>query len=136
VRNGKNSKDRAVPIGAHVCALLTTYLAGIRADWCGADRDHHLFLTKYAYAMQPNAIGLVVKKYSAMAGLAKPVSTHSFRHACATHMMRAGAPIRHLQEMLDHTSIESTQIYTRVTVNDLRAAHHQFHPREQDQPKD
>jgi integrase/recombinase XerD len=134
VRRGKNSKDRAVPIGASVCALLATYLAGIRADWRGAGQDRHLFLTKYGAGMRPNSIGLVVKTHSEAAGLSKPVSTHSFRHACATHMMRAGAPIRHLQEMLGHASIESTQIYTRVTINDLREAHHRFHPREQDQP--
>jgi integrase/recombinase XerD len=59
------------------------------------------------------------------------VSTHTFRHSCATHMLRAGSPIRHLQEMLGHASIETTQIYTRVTITDLKAVHRRFHPREQ-----
>jgi integrase len=60
----------------------------------------------------------------------RAVSTHTF-HSCATHMLRAGAPIRHLQDMLGHASIETPQIYTRATTTDLRAAHRRFHPREQ-----
>lgn len=60
----------------------------------------------------------------------KPVSTHSLRHACATHMLRNGAPIRQLQEMLGHASLETTQPYTQVTINDLRDMHAKFHPRE------
>jgi len=136
VRDGKNSKDRAVPVGASVCKLLETYLAGVRADWIGADRDRHLFLSRFGTGMDPNSIWRIVKKHSQAAGLAKPVSTHTIRHTCATHMLRAGAPIRYLQEMLGHDSIENTQIYTRVTINDLRAAHRQYHPREQDQRED
>jgi integrase/recombinase XerD len=65
------------------------------------------------------------------AGIEKPVSPHTFRHACATHMLRNGAPIRQLQEMFGHASLETTQLYTRVTINDLRAMHRKFHPREQ-----
>jgi integrase/recombinase XerD len=71
-----------------------------------------------------------VHKYVRAAGIDKPVSTHSFRHACATHMLRNGAPIRQLQEMLGHASLETTQLYTRVTINDLRTMHRKFHPRE------
>lgn len=95
-----------------------------------------MFLSRFATGIDPNSIWRMVEKHSQAAGLAKPVSTHTFRHACATHMLRAGAPIRHLREMLGHDSIESTQIYTRATINDLRAAHRQDHPRGQDQPKD
>jgi len=86
--------------------------------------------------MEPNAVWAVVHKYAKRAGIEKPVSTHSFRHACATHMLRNGAPIRQLQEMLGHASLSTTQLYTRVTINDLRAMHRQFHPREQGQTAD
>jgi integrase/recombinase XerD len=132
VRNGKNGKDRVVPIGASVCRLLETYLAGVRADWINASRDRHLFLNRFGHGMHPMAVWQVVHKYAEALGLDKAVSTHTFRHSCATHMLRAGAPIRHLQEMLGHESIETTQIYTRVTINDLREVHRRFHPREQD----
>ncbi len=132
VREGKNRKDRAVPIGAGVCSLLQTYIAGVRADWIGAARDRHLFLNRFGQSMGPNAVWHVVRKYARAAKIDRTVSTHTFRHSCATHMLRAGAPIRHLQEMLGHESIETTQIYTRLTITDLKAAHRRYHPREQD----
>jgi integrase/recombinase XerD len=72
----------------------------------------------------------VVKTTVKQAGIRKSVSTHTFRHTCATHMLRNGAPIRHLQEMLGHESLESTQIYTRVTINDLKKIHAKYHPSE------
>jgi integrase/recombinase XerD len=130
VREGKNRKDRAVPIGASVCTLLQSYIVGVRKDWLGAGRDRHLFLNRFGQGMGPNAVWHVVHKYARAANIDRSVSTHTFRHSCATHMLRAGAPIRHLQEMLGHASIETTQVYTRVTITDLKAAHRRFHPRE------
>lgn len=82
--------------------------------------------------MGPNAVGAVVKRCARGAQLVKPVATHTLRHSCATHMLRNGAPVRQLQEMLGHASLETTQLYTRVTINDLRAMHAKFHPREQE----
>jgi len=133
IRQGKGRKDRVVPLGESVCRLIDTYLAGVRADWVGADQDDHLFLNRWGHGMNPNSVWAVVKKYAAAAKLKKPVTTHSLRHACATHMMRAGAPIRHLQEMLGHVSLETTQLYTRITINDLKAIHAKFHPREREE---
>jgi len=130
VREGKGRKDRVVPLGKSLCGLVRSYLVAIRPDWIGADRDKHLFLNRWGHGMSPNAVWCVVRKYAQAAGVDKPVSTHTFRHACATHMLRNGAPIRQLQEMLGHASLETTQLYTRVTINDLRAMHRQFHPRE------
>ena len=132
VRNGKNGKDRVVPVGAGVCKLMDSYIAGVRADWPRANQDAHLFLNRFGYGMQPAAVWHVVKKYSRAAGIKKPVSTHTFRHTCATDMARAGAPIRHLQELLGHESIETTQLYTQLAITDLKAAHKRFHPRERD----
>ena len=62
--------------------------------------------------------------------LKKNITTHTFRHTCASHMLKNGAPIRHLQEMLGHASLESTQIYTHVTINDLKEIHARYHPSE------
>ena len=132
VREGKNRKDRAVPIGANVCALLESYIAGVRADWPGAGRDRHLFLNRFGQGMGPNAVWQVVRKYARAANIDRAVSTHTLRHSCATHMLRAGAPIRHLQEMLGHASVETTQVYTRLTITDLKAVHRRYHPRERD----
>ena len=130
VREGKGNKDRVVPLGKSACEIVKNYLLGIRPHWPNAARDKHLFLNRWGRGMSPNAVWAVVRKYAKAAELDKPVATHSFRHACATHMLRNGAPIRQLQEMLGHDSLESTQIYTHVTINDLRAMHRKFHPRE------
>jgi integrase len=80
--------------------------------------------------MGPNAVWHDVHKYARAANIDRAVSTHTF-HNCAAHMLRADAPIRHLQEMLGHASIETTQIYTRVITTDLKAVHRRFHPRGQ-----
>jgi integrase/recombinase XerD len=131
VREGKGGKDRVVPIGRNVCALIETYLAGVRGDWPNAQATDYLFLNRWGKRMDPNAVWAVVRKYAKQAGIKKPVSTHTFRHSCATHMLRAGAPIRHLQEMLGHAQLTTTQVYTRLTINDLKAVHGKYHPREQ-----
>lgn len=131
VREGKGGKDRVVPLGKSACEIVKNYLTGIRPQWPNAPKDKHLFLNRWGRGMKPNAVWAVVRKYAKAADLDKPVAPHSFRHACATHMLRNGAPIRQLQEMLGHDSLESTQIYTHVAINDLRAMHKKFHPREQ-----
>jgi integrase/recombinase XerD len=131
IRQGKGGKDRVVPIGVQVCELIDTYVAGVRTDWINIANDTHLFLNRFGYGMDPNAIYHVVLKHARAAQLKKPVSTHTFRHSCATHMLKNGAPIRHIQELLGHASLETTQVYTRITINDLKAIHKRFHPREQ-----
>lgn len=132
VREGKGGKDRVVPLGKSACDIVKSYLIGAHPHWPNAAKTKRLFLNRWGRGMSPNAVWAVVRKYAKAAQLDKPVATHSFRHACATHMLRNGAPIRQLQEMLGHDSLESTQIYTHVTINDLRAMHRKFHPREQE----
>lgn len=131
VREGKGGQDRVVTLGRNVCDRVKSYLQGVRPDWINADKDKHLFLNRWGRAMHPNGVWAVVRRYVTLAGIDRQVSTHSIRHSCATHMLRNGAPIRQLQEMLGHASLETTQLYTRVTINDLRAMHAKFHPREQ-----
>ena len=134
VREGKGRKDRVVPLGRSACDWMRSYLRGIRPEWprrdAKAQADRHVFLNRWGEGMTPNAVGAMVKKYAQLAALEKPVTTHGLRHACATHMLRNGAPIRQLQEMLGHASLETTQLYTRVTINDLRDMHARYHPRE------
>ena len=132
IREGKGRKDRVVPLGENVCQLIDTYLIGIRTDWINNDFDPHLFLNRWGQGMSPMAIWCVVHKYVKTAKLKKQVSTHTFRHSCATHMLHNGAPIRYIQEMLGHASLETTQVYTRITINELKKIHSRYHPREQD----
>jgi integrase/recombinase XerD len=128
---GKGDKERVVPFSKRVCELVKNYLLMVRPSFVQGEDDGHLFLNRWGQKMGPMSIWGVVKTTVKQAGIRKSVSTHTFRHTCATHMLRNGAPIRHLQEMLGHESLESTQIYTRVTINDLKKIHAKYHPSEQ-----
>jgi integrase/recombinase XerD len=79
--------------------------------------------------LTPARIWQLVRHYSKKAGLATPVHPHQLRHSFATHLLRGGADLRIIQEMLGHASIATTQIYTQVDRTHLKAIHHQFHPR-------
>ncbi len=129
---GKGDKDRVVPLSKRVSSLVGSYIHFVRPEFLplyGKDTGY-LILNRWGGKMDPNSIWAIVKRCTHLAGIKKTVSTHTFRHTCATHMLKNGAPIRHLQEMLGHESLESTQLYTRVTINDLKEIHTQYHPLE------
>ena len=127
---GKGSKDRVVPISARVCTLIRDYLLMVRHCMVQVKDDGHLVVNKDGYGMTPHAVWVIVKKCTKLSGIKKNITTHTFRHTCATHMLKNGAPIRHIQELLGHESLESTQIYTKVTINDLKEIHAKYHPGE------
>ena len=128
--HGKGDKDRVVPLSKRVCRLVENYNIMVRPEFLQGKDTGHLILNRWGQKMDPNSIWAVVKRCAYLAGIRKTVSTHTFRHTCATHMLRNGAPVRHLQEMLGHESLESTQLYTRVTINDLKKIHAKYHPSE------
>lgn len=128
--HGKGDKDRVVPLSKRVCRLIENYIMMVRPELLQGKDSGHLILNRWGEKMDPNGIWAVVKRCTYLAGIRKSVSTHTFRHTCATHMLKNGAPVRHLQEMLGHESLESTQIYTRVTINDLKEIHARYHPSE------
>lgn len=125
---GKGNKQRMVPVSGRVCELINNYIKMVRLKFIKATDTNHLILNRFGDQMNPNGIWAVVKRHAVRSGIKKNVSTHTFRHTCATHMMKNGAPVRHIQELLGHESLESTQIYTRVTINDLKAVHRKYHP--------
>ena len=126
--HGKGNKDRVVPVSARVCRLIRTYILFVRPSFVKNDDNGHLILNRSGKPMAANGIYIVVKTCARLAGIKKRVTTHGLRHTCATHMLRNGAPVRHIQEMLGHESLETTQLYTHVTINDLKEVHSRFHP--------
>lgn len=130
--SGKGNRHRVVPVSKRVCRMVATYIRQVRPRLLKGKDSGHLILNRFGNRMDPNGIWAVVKRHVKAAGINKRVSTHTFRHTCATHMMHNGAPVRHIQELLGHESLESTQIYTRVTINDLKAAHSKYHPGNRD----
>jgi integrase/recombinase XerD len=129
--HGKGDKQRVVPVSVRVCELIQNYLLMVRPRFVSGDDPGYLILNRWGQKMDPNSIGAVVKRCAWLANINKNISTHTLRHTCATHMLKNGAPVRHLQQMLGHESLESTQIYTHVTINDLKNIHAKFHPSEQ-----
>jgi integrase/recombinase XerD len=130
IRNGKGGKDRVVPVSSRVCKLIHDYMLFIRPMFIKDTDPGGLIVTRWGQNMASHGIYWEVRQAVRNSGIKKNVTCHSLRHSCATHMLKNGAPVRHIQEMLGHASLESTQIYTRVTINDLKAVHAKYHPGE------
>lgn len=128
---GKGNKERVVPLSQRVCELVSNYVTGVRPSYVRGKDTGYLWLNHKGDPLHMHAVYMMIKRYAKLAGVRKNISTHTFRHTCATHMLKNGAPIRHLQEMLGHESLVSTQIYTRVTINDLKQIHAKYHPGEE-----
>lgn len=127
VRHGKGGRERVVPLGARAVAWLDKYLTEARPELLAHDTQA-LFLNDYGEAAHAEFVSGKVKRYMDFAGVQKIGSAHLLRHACATHMLEGGADIRFIQEMLGHANIETTEIYTHVSIDKLIAVHASTHP--------
>lgn len=130
VRAGKGNKDRVVPLGPIASAVLSDYIAQARARLLGRKAACEIFVSKRGRALHRGNLPAVVARAARHAGITKPIRPHRLRHACATHMLKGGADIRHIQKLLGHASLATTEIYTRVEISDLQSVHRRFHPRE------
>lgn len=132
INQGKGARDRIVPLGRTAASALHTYLKICRPHQ-QAGRYRWLFPGRCpGRPVHIATIAQIVKDVSHLTALRTPLSPHGFRHACATHMMQAGASIMHIQQLLGHASPSTTQIYLRVTCTDMRKTLRQCHPREHD----
>jgi integrase/recombinase XerD len=125
---GKGNKERVVPVSARVCELLRNYILAVRPSFLKGYDGGYLIMNRWGEKMHGYGIWCVVKRCAGLSKVKTKVTTHTLRHTCATHMLRNGAPVRHIQEMLGHESLETTQIYTHVTINDLKEVHSKYHP--------
>ena len=128
VRMGKGKKDRMIPIGERAVRWVERYLEDVRPSLVGDVEDGTLFLTNLGEAFSPNRLTQMVRGYVNAADLGKTGSCHLFRHACATLMLENGADIRFIQAMLGHAKLETTEIYTHVSIRQLKAIHESTHP--------
>jgi integrase/recombinase XerD len=126
---GKGSKERLVPLAPRDLAVVRHYLDQERPRLVRGRLTQYVFLTKSGNCLTRESVWRIVKKYAAQAGLAERVSPHTLRHSFATHLLSGGADLRSVQEMLGHVNIATTQIYTHVDKDRLKAVHKQFHPR-------
>lgn len=130
VVSGKGDKSRVTPLGETAGHWLERYLAEGRPVLARACSRDAVFLSWRGRRLGTKSICDLVKKHARAAGLTKRVTPHHLRHCCATHMLRRGAGLRHLQSLLGHATVETTQRYTRVEISDLRQVHRRCHPRE------
>jgi integrase/recombinase XerD len=127
---GKGSKQRVVPLGRPAVQALRDYLEGQRPKLVRTNPDAPwVFISRGGRALTREMLWILVKKYVRRAGLNARVSPHTLRHSFATHLLAGGADLRTVQELLGHASIRTTQHYTHVDRERLRAIHQQFHPR-------
>lgn len=136
VRRGKGAKDRLVPIGERACAWVDKYLREVRPELATRLDDVTLFLDDDGAPFEAGKLGDRVKRQLTAAGIAHPGACHLFRVACATHMLENGADIRFIQSLLGHAKLDTTQIYTQVSLAKLKEVHNATHPARLDRDRE
>ena len=126
---GKGAKERVVPLGSQARDAVRTYLASARPRLVKPRTGSELFISERGRAISRKTLWVIVRTAARRAGISKRVKPHLLRHSFATHLLRGGADLRAIQEMLGHASIGTTQIYTAVGVTRLLDQHARHHPR-------
>ncbi len=126
---GKGAKERLTPLGEEAVSWIERYQREARLALLGTHKSDALFVTTRGGAMTRQAFWGLVKRHSIVAGISRDISPHTLRHAFATHLINHGADLRVVQMLLGHADISTTQIYTHVARERLKALHHKHHPR-------
>jgi len=126
---GKGSKERLVPLGEEALEWVARYDREARPALVGAAPNPHLFPGRRGVALSRQAFWYRIKAHARTAGITKPLSPHTLRHAFATHLLNHGADLRVVQVLLGHSDLSTTQIYTHVARQRLRELHARHHPR-------
>jgi len=134
LRQGKGKKDRVVPVGERACRWLAKYVADVRPILQTPESGPTLFLTHTGEPIKPDFLSTIVRRALEASGIQKKGACHLFRHAMATLMLENGADIRFIQQMLGHASLETTQMYTHVSIRKLKQIHSATHPSAKWQP--
>jgi site-specific recombinase XerD len=124
---GKGRKERIVPVGSHSLAAMEKYLAARKGEEPSDDRP--LFLNLRGGVLTDRSVRRVVQRYLSRVPIARRISPHSLRHSFATHLLDRGADLRSVQELLGHSLLSTTQIYTHVTTEHLKRIYRAAHPR-------
>lgn len=129
VRYAKGGRPRVVPLGRNATHWLQRYLDEVRPSLVvHRPFELALFVVRGGRMLRQYHIRSLLKQYCGIAQIGKTVTPHLLRHGCATHLMRAGADLRAIQELLGHTRLSSTVLYTRVAPLDVKASHERYHP--------
>lgn len=127
---GKGNKERIIPLGETVIEYLTHYLQEIRPQLLKNTVTDALFLNLHGKPLSRQGVWKMMKQAGVKAGLTKRLTPHTLRHSFATHLLENGADLRAVQEMLGHSDISTTQLYTHVSSTQIRKIYQSYHPRE------
>ena len=127
--HGKGNKERMLPLGEIAIDYLDGYEKKARPILLKNGQCDSYFLSNRGSAMSRQNFFYIIKSYASLAGIDKPISPHSLRHAFATHLVQKGADLRSVQLMLGHSDISSTQLYTHIQNAQLKTQHQKHHPR-------
>jgi len=128
VRQGKGKKDRIIPIGERALAWMERYLTEVRPELVVEPDEGFVFLSQFGEPFHLTALTQLVSAYVRRSGTGKSGACHLFRHTMATLMLEGGADIRYIQQMLGHADLNSTEVYTQVSIRQLKAIHTATHP--------
>jgi integrase/recombinase XerD len=121
IANGKGGKDRVVPLGEWACYFTEAYVKNVRPWQVYSPTEKALFVQyRNGRRLSPRSVKDIVERATAKSGVGRRVSPHTFRHTMATHMLRNHADLRHIQAILGHTNLRTTQVYTHVNIEDLK----------------
>lgn len=126
---GKGQKERIIPITDYVAGLLREYIENTRIELLKSNDIDALFITNRGKPFSRQGVWKMIKKYGQMSGVLKNITPHTFRHTFATHLIENGADLRIVQELLGHTDIATTQIYTHLSKKSVKEMYDEFHPR-------
>ncbi len=126
---GKGNKERVIPLGKKAIASIKRYLEVSRPHILKNKASEFLFVNRFGKKISRQSFWKIVKKYAKQARIKKPMKPHTLRHSFATHLLERGADLRSVQEMLGHSDISTTQIYTHINKDRLKTIHRMFHPR-------
>jgi len=126
---GKGNKERVIPLGKKAIASIKRYIEASRGSFLKKKESEFLFLNRSGNKISRQSLWKIIKKYARDARIKKPIKPHTLRHSFATHLLERGADLRSVQEMLGHSNISTTQIYTHINKDRLKTIHRMFHPR-------
>lgn len=126
---GKGGKERVIPIHDSAVAVLRRYIDEARPSFVKKSSERSLFLNMRGQRLSRQGFWLILKAHTKRAGITKKITPHTLRHSFATHLLQGGAPLRHVQELLGHSSITTTQVYTHLTSEHVRTEYDKSHPR-------
>ncbi|MCX5707070.1 MAG: site-specific tyrosine recombinase XerD [Candidatus Omnitrophica bacterium] len=126
---GKGNKERVIPLGKKAITSIKRYLEVSQPKLLNNKESEFLFLSRFGKKISRQSFWKIIKKYARLARIKKTIKPHTLRHSFATHLLERGADLRSVQEMLGHSNISTTQIYTHINKDRLKSIHKQFHPR-------